>query len=95
MDNTFYIEFDGEGKEFEAFDNAGVFYGNDETIKFLEAKWEGIRLSGKLVSEYDVLTSLGIEGGRHDWGWSKDEGFHKFTVQELHPEGCPCCGKPW
>ena len=56
------------------------------------------------VSLYDVLEALGVvnDSNKHMrqhykfYGWGPDgKEFHLFTEKELHPEGCPCCGRPW
>jgi hypothetical protein len=93
LDNTYFIENE-HGNDVELFGKCTVFYGSKDYIDKLNAD---IRKECELhpVSEYDVCQKLGIRGGRKNWGWSKGKGLHEFTVQEMYPEGCPCCGRPW
>lgn len=57
------------------------------------------------VTLFDVYAELGVvedtelERKLHpellSHGWTRDKGFHELTLKERHPEGCPCCGRPW
>lgn len=48
-----------------------------------------------IVTEKEVYEAIGLENGRDDWGWGNGQGFHKLSQREMHPNGCPCCGRPW
>lgn len=60
----------------------------------------------RTVTLYEVYEMLGIASviDEYDpryndaktWGWSPENPkLHHLTTKELHPEGCPCCGRPW
>ena len=58
------------------------------------------------VSLFDVKVMLGFyedtemdrilhrEDTFYGWGPNGKE-FHRATEKDLHPDKCPCCGKPW
>ena len=92
-DGIYHGEWEGE-PDIELFGTCSVFWGSEESLRQILDYLNTERMV-RPVSEFDVYNKLGISGGRKDWGWTKDEGFHQFSVREMHPEGCPCCGKPW
>ncbi len=45
---------------------------------------------------YHELNEDGNPINPYEWGWTKDnKEFHHLTVKELHPCGCPYCGRSW
>lgn len=72
------------------------------TMKHLEEITKDLNTSIKSDPHYIVITEemlfeqLGqLQRGRDDWGWGNGKGFHKLTIREMNPDGCPCCGRPW
>ena len=50
--------------------------------------YEALGLNMELFNEKDICTMK-------QYGWNDTEGLHELTFKERHPDGCPCCGRPW
>lgn len=61
--------------------------------------------AGEFISIYDVYEILGIRANARNAddthyllnnGWTKkNPELHEASKQELYPDGCPFCGRPW